>query len=75
METLLTNDHQQDHAVPRKGNYVKETKGNGDPDLSCSQAWDTSEEEGWKLGMGIIKDEHSEVWKKKGNQIIEYNNT
>lgn len=60
-------DHQQDHAVPKEGNSIQETKGNGDPDLSCSQTRDTSEEKCWRLGIGIIEGEHSGGWKEKGN--------
>lgn len=67
MKAVLSKDHQQDHAVSREGNYIQKTKGNGDPDLSCSQTWDTSEEKGRRLGIGIIEDEHSGGWEEKGN--------
>lgn len=54
-------DHQQDHAVPSQGDGIQETKRNGDPDLDCSQAWNTRQEEGQRLSTGIVEDQHSEV--------------
>lgn len=60
MEALLTEDYKQDHAVPREGDDVQKTKRNGDPDLGCSQAWDSHQEEGHRLSIGIIEDQHSE---------------
>lgn len=60
MEAVLTEDHKQDHAVPRQGDDIQETKRNGDPHLGCCQAWDTRQEERQRLSIGIIEDQHNE---------------
>lgn len=66
MEALLTEDHKEDHAVPRQGDDIQETKRDGDPGMGGSQAWDTRQEEGQKLSIGIVVDQHNEGLRKQG---------
>lgn len=65
MEALLTENHKEDHAVPRQGDDIQETKRDGEPGLDCSQAWDTRQEEGQKLSTGIV-DQHNEGLRRQG---------
>ena len=66
MEAILTEDHKQDHAVPRQGDDIQETKRDGDPVLGCSQAWDTRQEEGQRLSIGIVESQHNEGLRRQG---------
>ena len=66
MEALLTENHKQDHAVPRECDNIQKTKRDGDPDQGFFQAWDTRQEEGQRLGIGVIEDQHNEGLRRKG---------
>jgi hypothetical protein len=66
MKALLIEDHHQDQAVSRDCNGIQKTKGNGEPDLGCFQAWDTSQEEDQRLSIGVIEDHHSEGLRRQG---------
>ena len=66
VEALFTQDHQQDHAVPREGDGIQETKRDGGPDLGRSQAWNTRQEEGQRLSVGTVENQHDEALRRKG---------
>ena len=66
MKALFTEDHKQDHAVPREGDSIQETNRDGDPDLGCSQSWNTRQEEDQRLSTGIVEDPHNEGLRRQG---------
>ena len=66
MKALFTEDHKQDHTVPRDGAGIQEANRDGDPDLGCSQAWHTRQEEGQRLSTGIVEDPHNERLRRQG---------
>lgn len=66
VEALFTEDRQQDHAIPREGDGIQETKRDGGPDLGRSQAWNTRQEEGQRLSVGTVENQHDEALRRKG---------
>lgn len=66
MKAVLTEDHQQDHAVSREGDGVQEAKRDGDPHLGRFQARDTRQKEGHRLSVSIIENHHHGGLKRKG---------
>ena len=66
MKALFTEDHKQDHAVPREGDGIQEANRDGHPDLGCSQSWNIHQEEGQRLRTGIVEDPHNEGLRRQG---------
>ena len=67
MKALFTENHKQEHTVPREGAGIQEANRDGDPDLGRSQSWNTHQEEGQRLSAGIVEDPHNEGLRRQGS--------